>query len=227
MQVTEVSVVGVRSAVIVLRRPESPMRFLLFPMVHIGQPAFYAEVARRLRDCQIVVAEGTDMASSTGLAYAIAMRLTGQRHGHALVKQDIDYAALGVPTVWPELGDKRTSARHRRLPVLEWLAVAVLVPVLTVMMAVGGRRWLLRQRMEVSDDSEVRIFLRFLQDALVHERDRELLETLARIHEERQAEPIDVAVAYGAAHMPAVVQGLRDRYRYRARTGEWLTVIDF
>src|SRR5439155_5736896 len=38
MQITEVSVIGVRSAVIELRRPGSPLRYVLFPMIHMGQP---------------------------------------------------------------------------------------------------------------------------------------------------------------------------------------------
>jgi hypothetical protein len=34
-------------------------------------------------------------------------------------------------------------------------------------------------------------------------------------------------VVYGAAHMPAVVTRLRDRFGYRAQRGaDWLTAID-
>lgn len=41
-----------------------------------------------------------------------------------------------------------------------------------------------------------------------------------------QHEPIEVAVDYGAAHMPAVVQGLGEQFGYRPRSAEWLTVIE-
>jgi hypothetical protein len=227
MQITEVSVLGVRSAVVALRHPERPLRFVLIPMVHIAQARFYRQVADRLRKCQLIVAEGYDGPSSVGLAYAVALRVTRQRSAARLVHQNLDYEALGVPVVWPE-GLYPSESHWRRMPVLGWLDVVLLVPALVVMMAMGGRNWLLRRNLEVSDDTEPRLFLSFLQKMFVHDRDRDLLAALAQIHETRADEPIDVAVVYGAAHMPAVVNGLRDRFGYRTqRGGDWLTAIDF
>lgn len=53
------------------------------------------------------------------------------------------------------------------------------------------------------------------------------MESLASIHQEWHAEKIDVAVVYGAGHMPAITHELLRRYSYRPRTAEWLTVFDF
>jgi len=58
MQIIEVSVIGVRSGVLRLTRRDTPLRFEIFPMVHIGEPAFYTAVAERLRRCDLIVAEG-------------------------------------------------------------------------------------------------------------------------------------------------------------------------
>jgi hypothetical protein len=44
MQLVEASSFAVRSAVIQLRRPDTPLGFVLFPMIHLATPAFYAEV---------------------------------------------------------------------------------------------------------------------------------------------------------------------------------------
>jgi hypothetical protein len=226
MQFTEVSVQGIRSAVTILRHPETPLRFILFPMLHIGGPEFYAAVARRLRSCDLIVAEGYDGPSSVGLAYAWATRLTRQRAAGPLVHQDIDYASLGVPTVWPE--ELTAPGRRNRMRLTGWLDVALLAPALTVSMAVGGRGRLLSRTLEVSDDTEPRLPGSFLTRWLIHERDTQLVESLVGICAARGGEPIDVAVVYGAAHMPAVVRGLSERCGYRARRGgEWLTVIDF
>ncbi|GIH10658.1 hypothetical protein Rhe02_87250 [Rhizocola hellebori] len=227
MQITEVSVAGVRSAVVALGHPNKPLRFVLFPMIHFGLPAFYREVAQRLRQCHLVVAEGYDGPSSVGLAYAIALRMTRQRAVDRLVHQDIDFEAIGVPVLWPErLG--LDGGHWRRLPLLGWLDVLLLVPSLVVSMLLGGRNWLLRRNLEVSDDTDVRLFLSFLQKPILNNRDEELLEALVKIYESRADEKIDVAVVYGAAHMPAVVQGLAQRFGYRPRRGgEWLTAIDF
>ncbi len=223
MQITEVSVMGVRSAVIELRHQTSPLRFRLFPMVHLGLPSFYREVARRLRDCDLVVSEGMDSPSSMGTAYVLALRLSRQRVARALVTQDIDHAALGVPVRWPDELSRRNE-RHRHLTFLGWLDVVFFTPILATIMAVGGRTWLLGRAFEISDDTEVR--LRILNRALVVNRDSKLLRTLADIHEEHHAAPMTVGIVYGAGHMPAVIHGLRDRFGYRARSAEWLTVFD-
>ncbi|MBU2665376.1 hypothetical protein KOI35_17865 [Actinoplanes bogorensis] len=226
MQLTEVSVFGLRSVVLVLRHRESPLRFVLLPTVHLGRPDYYQQLARRLATCDLIVAEMYDGPSSTGLAYLTALRLTRQHRGGPLVHQNIDYRALGVPTVWPD--GEVIPGRHRRMPLWGWLDLITMVPYLTVTMAIGGRDFLLRRNFEISDDSEPRLRPAILHRMLLEERDHLLLATLTGIHHERRHEHIDVAVIYGAAHLPAVVRLLAGRLGYRPqRGGEWLVVIDF
>lgn len=52
-------------------------------------------------------------------------------------------------------------------------------------------------------------------DVVLDQRDDLLLETLSRLHLRYGAEPISVAVVYGAAHMRAVVRKMRKRFGYR------------
>ncbi len=81
---------------------------------------------------------------------------------------------------------------------------------------------------EISDDSEPRMRSSFLHRALLEERDEHLVAAVTRIHEERDGQAISVGVAYGAAHLPAVVQTLVGRLGCRLeRGGEWLLAIDF
>jgi len=42
MQFIESSIVGLRSAVTTFTRPVTPLRFILFPMVHVGEQQFYS-----------------------------------------------------------------------------------------------------------------------------------------------------------------------------------------
>jgi hypothetical protein len=58
MQIIEVTDFAVRSAVLRLTRPGTPLRFEIFPMVHTAEPGFYDAVAERLRRTDLVVAEG-------------------------------------------------------------------------------------------------------------------------------------------------------------------------
>ena len=50
------------------------------------------------------------------------------------------------------------------------------------------------------------------------------LQALGVIHAERQNEPAKVAVVFGAAHIPAVVDYLTATFRYYVENAVWLTV---
>lgn len=226
MQLTEVSVLGVRSSVTVFRHPRTPLRFVVIPTIHIGRPEYYRQIAERLATCHLVVAEQYDGPSSTGLAYVTALRLSLQRRYGTLVHQDIDYRALNVPVVWPD--GKPLPGRRSRLPLVGWLDLILMVPFLTVAMAVGGRDWLLRRNFEISDDSQPRLRSSVMQRMLLQERDELLVNAITDIDRERGGQPIDVGVVYGAAHLPAVVQALVGRLGYRPeRGGRWLVAMDF
>lgn len=222
MQITEYSVAGLRSAVIDLRARGNPLTFRLFPMVHLARPEFYREVAQRLRECDLIVSEGEDTPSSTGYAIVLAMRLTFQRAARNLLHQDIDHEALGVPTLWPD--NYSRPSRRRRFSPWSLADIVLMTPFYFVVMALGGRGWLLRNRFEVNDDTDVR--LRMMTKSLVHDRDATLIETLSRVYEERRDRREVVAVVYGAAHLPAVINALNARFGYRAVGAEWVTVFD-
>ena len=58
-----------------------------------------------------------------------------------------------------------------------------------------------------------------VDDLIVARRDQALLAALFAVHDEHAAEAIDVAVVYGAGHVPAIVRGLHSRYGYITRSG--------
>src|SRR5437764_12217193 len=58
MQIIETSAFGVRAAVCALRRADGPLTFVLLPMVHAGSRAYFVEIERRLRNCDVIFAEG-------------------------------------------------------------------------------------------------------------------------------------------------------------------------
>src|SRR5215472_4125164 len=110
MQFTESSIVGLRSAVITLTHRATPLRFILFPMVHVGEQAFYDEVAARARLCQLLVAEGVPA------KYVPAQAWMARHHRGPLVDQGaaLRLESLGVPVRWelePEAGDRMPSRR--------------------------------------------------------------------------------------------------------------------
>jgi hypothetical protein len=64
VQIIGVTQFGVQSAVIRLRRKDTPLQFVVYPMVHMAKPTFYADVTNRLRNAQVVVVEGVGRGAS-------------------------------------------------------------------------------------------------------------------------------------------------------------------
>ncbi|MFJ2509633.1 hypothetical protein ACIPEL_01755 [Streptomyces griseoviridis] len=226
IEVTEAA--GVRSAVTRFWRPDSRVRFLLCPMIHLAEPAFYREVTARLRrDCDLVVAEGSgDAAPAADALVASYARLDG-RERFGLVVQDIDPRTLGVPVIHPDLNGQEPQRGHREPPLRDRVTLAALVPaVLAGMRLFGTRRYLARHL--TTEDLLSRTEGRAqdappdVDDRVLGRRDRLLAEALTRLHH-TAAGPRTVGVLYGAAHMRAAATALTG-LGYHADGADWLTV---
>ncbi len=228
----EVSVRGVRSAVITLRSPDRPQRILLFPMLHLGAPSFYAEVTERLGRCAVVVAEGISGDSLIGRALTVAYRLPSTRRRLGLVVQRIDYSRLEAEVITPDMTGRQLRAGWRAVPALQRAGLLVLAPVVgTAFWLLGTRRMLARYAAveDLPDTGQVMVrdSAPALAELLLDQRDALLAAALGQVLARRPEQAVDVAVVYGAGHMPAVTRYLLDRYGFRPRAAEWLTVFDF
>ncbi|CAG6394063.1 hypothetical protein NMG29_32230 [Streptomyces cocklensis] len=230
MQIVEVTGYAVRSAVFTMRRKGSPLEFVVFPMLHVASPTFYAQVRRRLRDCDLIVLEGIKGKSAGVSTLTLAYRFAPRRRRNGLVEQDdAELLPEGVPVLFPDVTAAEAMADLRALPRTTYALVMVAAPLMGLVFAMRGPRAFLDEdhvvedlpptlRAEMLADHEV-------EHALTDRRDRRLLEALGTIHAERRHEPIRVAVVYGAGHVPAIVRGLAEGYGYLPRDAEWLTVL--
>ncbi|NMO53978.1 hypothetical protein HH310_22700 [Actinoplanes sp. TBRC 11911] len=231
MQIVEVSVVGVRSAVLRLTRRETPLRFEIYPMVHVGEPAFYAAVTERLRRCDLIVAEGVGGNAAVS-ALTAAYRLPAHFERSGLVEQNIRYASLGKPVRYPDMTGEQFSAGWRAVPFWQRAAAAVASPLVGLEQLAFGSRRMLARGMELTDVDWYDQFgdvdsMEELMSLIGERRDRLLMADLDRIHRTRRLEAITVAVVYGALHVPPVVHGMRALHGYGVRGAEWLTVFGF
>ena len=108
-----------------------------------------------------------------------------------------------------------------------WLVLAVVL----LGRLLGGSRVIWSKAVETEDlpsdqDEAAAERMPELTAALGGQRDERLLAALGRLHEQRSTEDIEVAVVYGAGHVAAAVHALNDRYGYKARSAEWITVVD-
>jgi hypothetical protein len=232
VQFIEVSVTGVRSAVITLRAPGRPQRIVLFPMLHLGTPAFYADVTARLGQCPVVLAEGIRDRSLVTRALTISYRLPGRRARLGLVEQRIDYSRLNAEVIHPDMTARQLRAGWRALPALHRLLLPLLAPVVGAVLWLAGTRRALARHAATEDLPDLaEVLLRdqapALTGLLLDQRDALLAAALGEVLGQHGDEAIDIAVVYGAGHMAGLTRYLAASYGYRPRTAEWLTVFDF
>jgi hypothetical protein len=227
MQIIEHSIAGTRSAVLRLKRPGTALEFLVFPMIHVASPEFFAAVEERLRRCDLLVVEGVSGRSALVRAFTMTYRVIPANRRSGLVEDNIPYRSLGVPVICPDATAEDVERSWSQVPIQHRLATYAMLPAVAAMQFFGGRQRLLSPEAEVNDlpsprDEE---FAEHFDRVLLRERDARLLAALTEIHRTRSHERVDVAVVYGAGHVPTLVRGLLDRHGYRVRTAEWLTVV--
>ncbi|MET8552115.1 hypothetical protein [Micromonospora zamorensis] len=233
MQIIEHSIIGTRSAVLRLRRPGSQLQFVLFPMLHVASPEFYAAVAQRLRQCDLLIVEGIGGRSILTWAITLTYRVMPANKRSGLVADNIKYGSLGVELINPDVTTAEFAQGWRAMPLRYRLLMWCVIPIVAVAQFFGGTRRLLSPEVELNDlpsakdemysDDE---FTEHFERTFGGDRDERVLATLSELIRTRSSERIDVAVVYGAGHVPAIVRGLADRHGYRPRTAEWLTVLD-
>jgi hypothetical protein len=150
-----------------------------------------------------------------------------------LVEQNIDYDAIGVPVICPDVTVEQFEEQWRTIaPWKHGAIIAATVPFVAAQ-RVFGSDWLQDRLQNYSIDDRPTAAEEWGSDAqrelnrvVLDERDLPLLKALTTVHEERGHEPITVAVVYGAGHIRAVLKGLRP-LGYRVVSGDWLTVMTF
>jgi hypothetical protein len=223
MQYIESSLMGIRSAVITLKRRQTPLRFVLFPMVHVGEPEFFREVAARAGECDLIVAEGAPS------RYAPVQAWMAQFRHDELVDQitALDLERLGVPVSWEhDPGDAPRSARDQILERATDVAGAVILRALGRYGSPLGV-----PNVDQSDEHDDRWdhlsggrFERAIVQRMLYDRDAQLTRALGEAHEQRCRQPGKVAVVWGGAHIPAAVDYLTEKLGYYVEDATWLVV---
>lgn len=230
MQLIEQTGFGVRSAALTLAKPGSGVRFVLFPMLHLGSPAFYRSVRRRLEECDDVVVEGVGGRAAAALTRAY--RIGGRLGRGGLVDQGrgLDLTGLEDRIIRPDLTAEQFARGWRKVARwLRWLLVAA-APLFGLWLALAGPRRALGRSLALDDlpsreEEELSEATPGLDEAVLAARDQALCRELARIAEESGPDaPRTVGVCWGAGHMRAVITLLRTRFGYRITGATWITV---
>lgn len=205
------------------------VRFVLFPMIHLGAPGFYAEVGRRLRLCDLILSEG--VAGSRTSLVTLSYRLAGivRRFGLVEQRRALQLRSLGIPFENVDATAAEFGRSWRRAPQYVRLLLLVGAPLFGVWLAVSGSRSFIARSMEVNDlpdpdEAFMPDSFAAIDAAVVRDRDRLLCAAIGREADSMPNKPKTVAVLWGAGHMPAVAHFLLGPLGYRVAAAEWITV---
>ncbi|MEM7223970.1 MAG: hypothetical protein AAF495_13380 [Pseudomonadota bacterium] len=229
MQIIESSAFAVRSAVIRLEADEGRPSFVLFPMVHVGAPEFYAEVSERLGDCDIILCEGVKTRAVSLLTLSYRFYSENPKLGLVTQNRGMTIAHLKNRLVHADVSGDAFDRRWWDLKTWDRFLLLILAPLYGLYMRYFGTRAqmaralnlnLRKSREEIlsSEDNEE------IMTLLFHWRDRRLLEIIDQTLDEAHDGNQTIGVLYGARHMRAVIRHLIGRHSYRVAKSEWVTV---
>src|ERR1700752_224486 len=194
MQFIEKNSFNVRSAFYHLKKDGSVVDVMIFPMIHVGSAEFYDEIGKRLAGCDLILAEGVKSrrANLITLSYRVVRHI---RRMWLVTQQDgLRLESLRDKILSSDIDGATFDERWSRLPVTLRAQLLVLVPIYVVYLFLFGSRETLAENIALDDlpSSEEEVMsgdedLESYNALVVYERDRILIEHLARL-ESQQSE---------------------------------------
>lgn len=227
MQILESSLLGLRSARIVLVKPGTPVRITLFPMVHVGEAAFYEAVYADALTHDVILLEGVDSPIVRHVTRSYRWIRHSQRMNLCVQPR---FPARAGQAVHADLSRDEFEAAWRDVPLWLRLAIWFLAPWVGLKRRLFGTREALAKGRSMDDQQSLDDLMNRdpetagLNALILDRRDQRLLEVLQGQLDREDAGEIRVAVVYGAAHMRAVLRYLLGGRGYTVRDADWMTV---
>jgi hypothetical protein len=232
MQFIEKNSFNVRSAVYRLKKNGSPLEFLIFPMIHVGSNEFYREISNRLSSCDLILAEGvkSKRVYLLTLSYRIVKYI---RRMDLVTQQDgMRIESFRAKILNADMEGSAFDESWSSLPFLLKAQLFIIIPVFVVYLFLFGTREMLAKNIALDDLpsseeilSEDQNFEQ-LDSLIVDERDRKLIEHIARLEDQQIKDFQQVGIVYGARHMRTTIAFLMQKLGYRVVKAEWVKVFD-
>src|SRR6266542_3158062 len=139
MQFIEKNSFGVRSAIYYLNKRGTGPQFILFPMIHVGDRNFFAEVSKRLAQCDLILAEGVASKRATLITrtYRIVRKI---RRLDLITQYEMDTSEFRHKIVNADMKPEDFDRRYSALPSLIRIQLLFLFPVFAVYLLLCGTR---------------------------------------------------------------------------------------
>ena len=199
--------------------------FTLFPMIHVADAGFFDRVMAEADAHDCVLKEGVGwrpVARTTKVAY------------RNISKSSRDLAVQpsgpeGATDKWfnSDLDPDTFRQKWKKIPLLRRILFHILLRVVGLILRFGKARALLANAMATTtiDDTNAidSVFGAEFRKVVLDDRDAALLRGCEIAIERRPEDRI--AVVWGAAHMPALINALTQNFGYRITEREWITAI--
>ena len=232
MQFIEKNSLNVRSAIYYLKKDDSKLEFILFPMIHVGARKYYGDISDRLAKCDLILAEGVNSkkASLLTLSYRIVRKI--RRMDLITQSEGIKLSTFREKILNTDMAGNIFDEHWSALPLTLRAQLFVAVPLFVVYLFLFGTRNIIAENIAVQDlpSREDILFenekYEKLDDLLMEKRDRKLLHNIEKLHSEERPEKQIVGVVYGAGHMRNAMSFLSNKLHYTITKAEWVNVFD-
>jgi len=231
VQFIENNVLGVRAALYSLAQDSGAPRFLLFPMIHIGGPDYYAQIRQKLEKCDVIVFEGVNTFRARVVTLSYRLLVHRRRLGRVVQSSSLLFSGLRERLIHADVASAEFNDNWARVPWRFRIAILILGPLYGAYLYLTASRESLGSKMKTEDlpsSDEVMSgdIAPGFDEATLASRDRKLVATIESLMT-KPAPPSTVGIVYGAAHMMAVTAVLMEKYRYRIDGSDWLTVFAY
>ena len=231
MQLLESSDLGLRTARIYLRSAEHQVTFTLFPMVHLGEQAFFDTVAKDASRHDIAFVEGVGRSRVTRqLTSSYRWAAAAPRLGLAVQQTQRMLAGSSIDVVNADLSQNEFHKEWRKVSPAWRLAAYAVSPLIGLQRRFASTRRDIAEGMSLDDLTSRREHLSWdaaietLNRAILHSRDERLVATIGDYLDEHPKATARATVIFGARHIRAVLRYLTGVRAYQIQDTRWLTV---
>lgn len=224
--------IGLRSARIELASRERNVVVTLFPMIHIGDRAFYEAIRAEIPDFDAVLYEGVKGWRARLLTTSYRVMAGTERLGPVRQSNALPVKSLGPYAVHADLTEEEFATAWGRAPLgLRFLLMSI-APIYGLYLRFLATRTSIASAQSMNDRLSADEILKWSEkwrkfdDALIHDRDARLLNVLDEQIGNSTAGPSSrIAIIFGAAHMRAVLDHLLLQRGFAVRDSRWMTII--
>jgi hypothetical protein len=230
MQLIEASEIGVRAAIVRLTSRKAKLVWLMFPMIHLGERAYYRQVEEKMAVCDVVLAEGVD--SQIANALTMSYRLAANSDSGTVVQRPTKPATDHMVVQHADMSGSEFDAAWQRMPIGLRLGIPLMAPLygLWLRFVANPEEW--HSKLQTDDlptNDEVLLEGEYpaLFKVLFHDRHEHLFHQIDAVQQRWGGLDRVAGVAWGAKHIGAVTEYLSNRWGYIARSADWVTVFDY